>query len=187
MKLRAIDQLNRLRRRMPLAMALLALLAAGCGGGSASDSIVAEASSEFLQPGNPNNKLVEFGSEASPSVRSEASVVLTKNLEAREAADFATQCATLDQERLEQVSHNKGSRARTACPKELRRLAEPLPESKPIRANQLSGPIAALRLKGNQAYALFHGRDTDDYAMPMDKEDGEWKVAAILLTKLGNG
>jgi hypothetical protein len=186
MRLRAIDQRNRhLRRRVPLALALLALVAAGCGGGSSSDSTVAQASSEFLQPGNPNNKLVKFGSEAPPGVRSEASGVLTKNLDAREAADFVTQCATLDQKKLEEVSNDKGSKAIKACPKELRKLAEPLSESQPIRANQLSGQIAALRLKGNQAYALFHGDDSDDYAMPMYKEDGEWKVAAILLTKLG--
>jgi hypothetical protein len=168
-------------------LALIFLLAAGCGGSSSSSagSTTAESSSAFLQKGSTTNKIVEFGSEAPVAVRTKASDALTENLEAREEAHFAAQCATLAKEQVEQVSHAKGSKAAKICPKELRKIAEPLSTSKPIRANQLTGPIAALRVQGDKAYALFHGKDKDDYAMPMLREGAEWKVAAIVLTKLG--
>jgi hypothetical protein len=177
------------KRRVAGIMALLALvslLATGCGGSSSSaDSTTTEGSAAFLQKGSTTNKIVEFGSEAPLPVRTEASDILTENLEAREEADFATQCATLAKEQAEQVTHAKGVKAVKSCPKELRKIAEPLSTSKSIRANQLAGPIAALRVKGAKAYALFHGKDRDDYAMPMRKEGKEWKVAAIVLIKLG--
>jgi hypothetical protein len=168
-------------------LALASLLVAGCGRSSSSgdSSTASEASAQFLQPGSANNKLVKFGSEAPSGVREEASKVLTDNLEARQAANFTAQCATLAQKQLEQVSKAKGAKAVKACPKELRKLAEPLSGSKSIRANQLTGPISALRVKGDEAYALFHGKDGDDYAVPMRPEGGGWEVAAIVLTKLG--
>jgi len=79
----------------------------------------------------------------------------------------------------------KGKEAeRSKCPKELKKLAEPLSGSKQIRADTLTGEIAALRVKGTQAYALYHGNDGNDYAVPMEMEGGSWKVGAIIPTEL---
>ncbi len=167
-------------------------LVAGCGGGADPSNSVGkegrtDASAAFLRPNDPStDKLVKFGAEAPAEVREEASAVLTRNLKAREAAEFETQCATLAQKPIARITGAKGPEASKSCAKDLRKEAEPLSSSLPFRTNQLSGPISALRLEGNKGYALFHGMDSDDYAMPMIKEGPEWKVASILTIKLGN-
>jgi hypothetical protein len=174
----------------------LIVLAMGCGGGSSSSSSTAgstredpagEASAEFLHPKSPNNKYVKFGTEAPTAEREAASKVLEENLKAREEADFATQCATLNPATLEEVASpkEKGSAAAAACPKAVKELADPLNRTRKIRADTLGGPIAALRMKGEKAYALYHGNDKKDYLMPMEKENGVWKVGSLTTTELG--
>jgi hypothetical protein len=175
-------------------LVVLSLLS-GCGGGSGSnavgstgsnaDSPSGEPSASFLRPGSVTNPLVEAGQEGSVSERETASAVLAKNLEAREEADFATQCATLSQSAVQSVaSAKKGAAATKACPSALKALATPLSKTKAIRADTLDGEIAALRVEGNQGQALYHGDDGKDYAMPMVKEGVHWLVAALLATEL---
>jgi hypothetical protein len=48
----------------------------------------------------------------------------------------------------------------------------------------MTGPIDALRVKGDEGNALYHGTGNSDFAMPMKKENGEWKVGALLPIKL---
>lgn len=173
----------------------LAVLSAGCGGSSAQEpdsksSTVevppeAAAAASFLQPGSPTNGLVKFGHEAWAPERKTASAVLTRNLEARQEADFATQCATLSQYGVESVTgKKKGTAAVKACPTALKALAMPLSRTKPFRVNRLAGEIDALRVKGDQGQALYHGDDGKDYAMPMTKEGIGWTVGSILTTEL---
>ena len=40
------------------------------------------------------------------------------------------------------------------------------------RANPLSGGLAALRVKGDKAFALFYGPHNQQYMMPMVSEGG---------------
>jgi len=40
-------------------------------------------------------------------------------------------------------------------------------------------PIAALRVEGDEGFALYHGTKGGDYVVAMGKEGDEWKVAAI--------
>jgi hypothetical protein len=46
--------------------------------------------------------------------------------------------------------------------------------------NTMVEPLAALRVNGKQAFAFYHGAKGKDYVIPMEKEGGEWKVAALL-------
>lgn len=172
---------------------LAAVLVAGCGGGSSSpssaNSIVSESaeggSAEFLSDEGAD-KYVNFGTEASSKEREAASEVLEENLLAREKADFSTQCATLSQAAIaEVVGSKKGTAALAPCPAAVKKLAEPLSSSTKVRADKLGGPIAALRVKGEDGYALFHGKDQRDYAMPLSKEAGRWKVGSLVTTELG--
>jgi hypothetical protein len=174
-------------------LALAAVLLVGCGGGGSSTSAsatnasdeVAEPSKEFHDPEGPKGPepVATFGKESGDAEREAASAVLTKNLTAREKADFATQCETLGKRGLEAFL-GEGKAERSKCQKELKKLAEPLSGSKEIRADTLTGEIAALRIKGSQAYALYHGNDGKDYAVPMEMEGASWKVGAIIPTEL---
>jgi hypothetical protein len=181
----------------PLAVLVLALglMAGACGSSSSRDSASTvggppkgglesgRGSSEF-KSSKPAD-IVNFGSEGSAAARMAASKVLSANLAAREAADFSAQCETLGKRGLEAVlGPGKAALATSRCPGELRKLALPLRNSRYIRRNRFDGSIVALRVQGNEAYALYHGTDRHDYAMRMEQEGGQWKVGALTGTAL---
>ena len=162
------------------------LLVAGCGGGGSSSSDSSSSSgtsSEFRDPAGGKEPIATFGEEAEEDLRGEVSEVLAENLAARENADFATQCATLGVGGMKVIFGKEGVKA-SECQAKLEQLAKPLLRTKGFRVDTLSGEIAALRVKGDQAYALYHGNDGKDYAMPMEEEDGEWKVGALVTIEL---
>jgi hypothetical protein len=169
-----------------LALGLIAFIA-GCGGGSSAS--VSEASKEFHNPEGTKGteQVATFGKESGSAQRAAASAVLAENLAAREEADFNEQCATLGRRGLESVLGSKKAvnpKTISECATTLKGLAEPLPKTISIRKDTLDGEIAALRIDGGKAYALFHGSDGKDYAVPMELEGGSWKVGGILTTEL---
>jgi hypothetical protein len=167
--------------------ALLAAWIAGCGGGASTSISSAEPSGQFEDPVGVHGKepVATFGRESGGSERSEASAVLSESLTARQEADFATQCATLGKRGMKSVfGIGKSIGSQAECKTELEKLAKPLSKTESIRADTLGGEIAALRIKGNQAFALYHGSDSKDHAMPMEEEGGTWKVGSILTLEL---
>jgi hypothetical protein len=190
------EMINRTLRCFLAIAALLALtaLSVGCGGsssesngstGATAENVSAEGISAFLKPGSSTNKLVRFGKEASAAEREAASTVLAENSEAREAGDFDKQCATLAFAGADNIAATEtGAAAMKLCPRNLAELSRPLNKTKSVRINTFDGEIDSLRVKGKQAQALYHGKDNKDWAVPMVKERGGWKVAAILATEL---
>jgi hypothetical protein len=184
------------RRHVFLLLAWVALVVAGCGGGressSSSSSAMAssaepaaatktagsdsgEPSAGFLKP-NSKNTIVKFGHEGSAAERRAVTLVVAKSLKAREAADFATQCSTLNKKGVAGVPGAIGPKD---CAKALRKFAEPLSASEFVRKDTLSGPIDALRVEGERGYALWHGNDEKDWAVPLEKEGGAWKLSTV--------
>jgi hypothetical protein len=47
------------------------------------------------------------------------------------------------------------------------------------RADPLVGGLAALRIEGETAFALFYGPGSQQYMMPLRSEGGGWKVTQI--------
>jgi hypothetical protein len=195
-----------------IAAALIAALVAGCGSsgssssssssestsssaantttGSSADSTAPASSSEggssaeFIKKGE-KNKIVEFGKEASASEREAASSVLEENLQAREAGDWAGQCSSLTAAAVKNVAKEAAlTGTKGSCATDLKKQAEPESQTKAIRANTMTGPIAVLLVEGNKAYALYHGTKGKDYAMPMGKEGDEWKVDALITKEI---
>jgi hypothetical protein len=179
-----------------LIVLILALVAiAGCGSGSSeggsgspsgeSGQTVVTGTKSFPHD-KESKQYVNFGEEAASAEREAASAILTENLIAREEADFAGQCDSLGKAGLESVlgAVTKVAPARAKCAGSLKGLAEPLSGTKETRTNTLSGPISAFRVKGAKGYALYHGNDKKDYAMPMEKEGGKWLVGSIVTTEL---
>jgi len=169
---------------MIAAFICLGLIVAGCGGGSSSTSSSSttneEASAAFIKKGHVN-VLPKFGEEASEEEREAVNAIVVENLKAREAADFATQCKTLGRKGMAEVP---GAKNQQTCAKALTELAEPLSKTKEAREDTLKGSIAVLRVKGDKAWALYHGAKGKDYAVPLEKEDGTWKVSSVLTTEL---
>jgi hypothetical protein len=184
-------------------MVVVVLLAcvAGCGGGGNSSSSTSTATTEkkegaegaqskdvsaqFLKKDGSNKFFVEYGKEAPVAEREAAGEVLAKSLEAREDKDFVTQCATLTKKQLKELAIGKPhADPKTLCPKELERFAKPYAASKTTREDNFKPPLAALRVKGKAAYGLFHGTNGTNYAFLMEKEGGQWKVAALLANEI---
>ena len=171
-----------LRAGFAVALIGFALIVNGCGGGSSASPSTAsgsgpaaEPSAQFLRP-TGKNTIVKFGEEASAEERSAANVVVVANLKARETEDWATQCSTLNKVGLDEIPVVTGQKN---CPDLLAKFARPLSATKEIRKDRLAGSIVALRVNGDKGYALFHGTDGKDYALPLEKEAGSWKVSSL--------
>lgn len=127
-----------------------------------------------------DNRPAAFGEPAGQEELEAAAKVLEESLEARAVGDWAKQCATLAPGaigKIEADAPNFG--AGKGCANGLGAEAKPLSGSKAARANSITGPISVLRVKGKHAYLLYHGAKHKDYAMPMGKEGGEWKVGRV--------
>lgn len=176
-----------------LALIGLALLVAGCGGGGSSGSGSSSSSASSSDPGShpePNaefktshggKKIVDFGEEGSLEEWEIVNAVVVENLKSREAGDWAAQCKTLSQAGIEEI---RGTKKRSECPARLKEIGEPLSGTKKLRKDTLPGSIQVLRVQGNQAYALYNGNDGYDYAVPLIKEDGQWRVTKLTTIEL---
>lgn len=163
---------------------VIAFAAVGCGG-SSSDASDAAGGSTFLKPGN-DPKITKFGEEADEDERDAASSVLEENLQARAAGDWAKQCESLTPGAVKELQKENAENGEVqgSCAKDLEYQGEPKSQTASIRANTMTGSIDALRVKGNRGYALYHGTKGKDYAVPMEKVDGEWKVDDLLTEEL---
>jgi hypothetical protein len=164
--------------------AALAVVSVGCGGGSSSDANEPEASKTFLIKGS-SNKIVKFGQEADGDEREDASEVLEENMVAREAHDLETQCSALTAGAIKRAEEEASVwNVGPGCEVNLKELGTPWSITKEVRENTMTGPIDALRVKGDRGWALYHGAKGKDYAMKMEKDGDEWKVDSLTTTEL---
>jgi hypothetical protein len=145
------------------------------GGGGAAD----EGSASFRTPGG-DNSIQEFGKEATASELDEASGVLSAYMAARARDDWAKQCTLFAKTTvapLEQLAARSSQLKGKGCAAILKRLMSRAPAS--TRTNTLTEGVASLRVEADRGFALYHGAGGVDYFVPMAKEDGQWKIAAI--------
>jgi hypothetical protein len=174
-----------------LAVAIgLALAAGGCGGSSsAAGTETSEAeftlgrSKEFLGP-NKENKQAQLGKEGTLAELEQVAQIVEESIQARSEFDWKGQCETLSRRGLEVVAEVAGVKKmkRKECPAKLAPAASEAPAY--IIRNNMEGPVAAFRFAGNAGVALYHGNDQKDWAMPMQKEGGEWRVAKLAAEEL---
>ncbi len=158
----------------------------GCGGSSSgSEAFKSTApSTEFMKKGG-NNRPATFGAEAGEEEREAASTVLEESLRARAAGDWAAQCSTLTAARIDQLESDAPNfGGGKGCVITLKEEAEPLSATKEVRADTMIEPIAVLRVQGKLGYAIYRGTSGKDYAMLMEREGGEWKVARLATTNV---
>lgn len=166
---------------------LVAVLAAGCGGGSSTassgeSSQTTNGSKEFLGKGGKSNKYVKFGQESDVSEREEVSKLVEESFDAREKHDWAGQCATLSKKIINTVVENPAAAGKKGCAAALGAQGETASAS--TLKNNMAGPVGAFRFKGGNGYALYHGTDKKDYAVPTEKEGAEWKVSALVAEEV---
>jgi hypothetical protein len=171
-----------------LLIVLVAIGASGCGGGSSATGSATSDQHAKSEPsaqfgGSPAaDKFVEYGKESTPAELGQVNVVLEKSLDARAAKDWAGQCATLSRYAVEQAQKSLAAIWSKGCAPALEGLGSNA--SKSVLENNIQGAVVAFRVNGRRGYALYHGTDKKDWAMPMEKEGGDWKVGALLATEV---
>ncbi len=126
-----------------------------------------------------DNSIPDYGSEAPPSERERAATALAAFLRARANGEWAAACTYLAATTRTQFERLLGGPKAKAggC---ARVLAE-LSKSTAAHAETLTltAGVAALRIKGASAFALFHGPKGSKYVMPMRSEGGAWKMSQL--------
>ncbi|HEY2716155.1 MAG TPA: hypothetical protein VGI73_08035 [Solirubrobacterales bacterium] len=166
---------------------VLVLAFAGCGGGSSTadgGTVENEGSSqpskEFLGPKKKQNSPALFGQVGSAEELEQVSQIVGESLKAREVGDWAGQCATLSMAAQKKVA--EAAEKQKGCSAQLEALGKDAPKF--LLRDNMAGSVAVFRFKGITGYALYHGDDQKDWAMPMEKEGAEWKVGALLAQQL---
>jgi hypothetical protein len=147
--------------------------------GEPSGSGTDEASASFRTHGG-DNSIQNFGDEAGPSEREEASAALDRYLQARAAGNWGRSCTVLAKAAiapLEQLASSSPQLKGKDCGSILAALESRAPAS--TRANNLTHGVAALRVQGERGFALYRDAHGTAYFVPMVKEDGSWKVGAL--------
>jgi hypothetical protein len=125
-----------------------------------------------------DNSVPEYGSEGSSAETREAHDALAAYLKAREEGDWATACSYLagkTRSRLELLV--KASKGKVQGCAGILKMISSGRVGGTMGVNPLNGPLAALRVEGGTAFALFYGPEGRKYVMPMAREGSGWKVS----------
>jgi len=126
----------------------------------------------FVAP-KSDNSVPTFGSEANTSERAQAEASLKSYLQARAREDWASACDQLAKS-VREGYEKLGSSAKKAkapgCAQVLASFSKGADLSDP-----LTGHLVSLRVHGINAFALFYGPGHQQYMVPMNREDGEWR------------
>jgi hypothetical protein len=133
-----------------------------------------------------DNSIQESGAEAGASELSAAAVALHGYLDARAEADWAKACsylaAALTTQLAQLTARGSGDEKAPSCTTLIAGISSGIPPSALREAAQAD--VGAFRVEGQRGFLLFHGSPDGDYFMPMARESGSWKVAAIAASPL---
>jgi hypothetical protein len=135
----------------------------------------------FRVPG-ADNSIPDFGGEAPVAERERAAAALAAFLNARAGGRWAKACAYLARATHTQLERVGGAAKGNAggCGMALRALSSGGGGgTSGLHSETLAGAVAALRVEGKRAFALYHGRDKGKYVMPMVNEGEVWKVGEL--------
>lgn len=138
---------------------------------------------QFEEKGG-DNSLERFGSEASPSDFAHAAAALHGYLDARAARAWASACSFMEASIRQSLTRFVGEakKGNPACPNILGDLFAGLPDA--VLREATVADVGALRREGQRGFLLFKGAHGGSYFMPMARDGGEWKVAALAPSAL---
>jgi len=173
--------MSRDERIRVLAFVAVVALAAALLGACGSDS--GGGSDQFRD--RTESPLLDFGEEGSESELEEAEETVGDFLAAHSKEDWGAICDLLSKpmlDKLERLATNSTGLEDTSCPAFLEAFAVLSPQEKREGAEIEAG---SLRHQGAKGYLLYSGSGEAVYAMPLDQQGGEWRVAAISAQRLG--
>ena len=139
---------------------------------------------ESATPGVPlakggDNSIQTFGAEAPAEERVQATRVFQAYLDARAAGEYALACSYMSAPIKEQLIAFGGQargQAPPDCTQVMRAFTEGVPEQALRSAADIN--VLSMRVEGNQAFLLYRDGENLPFAVPMNEEGGNWKVAA---------
>jgi hypothetical protein len=137
--------------------------------------------SEQFKVKGGDNSVQEFGGEAETSEFNAASAVLHNFLDARAEGNWAAACEYISQDivkSLEKLAAQAKGIEDKSCAGVLEKLTNP-DARQSMKDEAAQADVRSLRLEGDQAFALYTDSDGSVFSMPMDNEDGTWKVGSL--------
>jgi hypothetical protein len=162
-----------------LVVAALAVTLLGACGDSGSTS----GSDQFRD--QTKSPLLDFGEEGSESELEEADEVVSDFLAVHSKEDWKATCELLSEpmlDKLERLATTSTGLEDTSCPSFLEAFTVLSPQEKRESADIEGG---SLRHQGAKGYLIYSGSEEVVYAMPLDQQSGEWRVASLSARRLG--
>lgn len=135
-------------------------------------------SKQFRTKGG-DNSIQDYGKETTGSEFEEVAAIVHAFLDARAAGNSKESCKYLAGAIVDQLLQlaEQAPDAPKDCAGILDALTAPLtPE---IRRSISTADIASFRAEGDSGFVLYRGVEKQLFVMPMARENGQWKVAAI--------
>ncbi len=131
-----------------------------------------------------DNSIQEYGAEPSGAEFEAAAAVLHEYLDARAARAWAAACERLSPAIAGELAQQLGAAQgeQPECASVLAELSAGVPAAALREAAAVDA--AALRVEGNSGFLLLRDSRGDPYFIPMFRDDGGWKVAAIAASPL---
>lgn len=132
-----------------------------------------------------DNSIQDFGSEAGGSEFERAAAALHGYLDARAQGAWAAACSYLSSDTRRMLakfaSQSKRLKGR-GCAATLAAFSAGAKGA--LRAEANRADAGSLRVEGERGFVIYRGVEKTVFAIPMAREDGGWKVAALAPTPL---
>jgi hypothetical protein len=142
-------------------------------------------SAQFRTKGG-DNSIQNYGEEEGAAERAAATTTITVFFSASKHKEWARVCGVLSQKARAQMEEF-AKRVPKLKGKTCAGVIELIYSSSPSNAGRpetIKGGVVALRRKGGQSFALYHGMNGKPYAFPLVREGGEWKLIGMAPTPL---
>lgn len=133
-----------------------------------------------------DNSVQEFGEEADEEEFDEAAVALHNFLDARAEGNWAAACTFMAKsivQSFEKLAEQAKEVEATSCAEILEQLTNPAAKNS-MKAEAAKANVGSLRTEGDRSFVIYTAIGGTILAMPMSREDGEWKVGSLAGTPL---
>jgi hypothetical protein len=142
--------------------------------------------SEQFRVEGGDNSIQEYGEEGDESELQEVAEIVHSFYVARAEEKWDEACSYLassNVQQLEELASQSPELEGGGCGPVLKAFTRPLPAS--LQREITSVDAGSFRHEDDQGFLIYRGADQTVYAMPLEDEDGTWKVAALSATALG--
>ncbi len=159
------------------------------GGGSENVSTPLEVSgggSEQFRVKGGDNSIQEYGEESDESELEEIAENVHGFYVARAEEDWAKACSYLAQtmvSQLETLAEQSPELKGKGCAPVLKAFTRPLPAS--VRRETTVVDAGSFRRDDERGFFIYYDSEDNPYAIPLENEDGEWRLTLLSATPLG--